>query len=252
MKIGLMLTSKCSKQCWFCYMDSKQEKYSELDIDELRSFVLELDKLKQKPTLCFGGGEPTEYSKIEELTNFLEDLKYPYSITSNLLKYEKLSNIKHGWIWGSLHFPEELDYIIKTMSYLNTKNKGVNILVMKSYVDKIENIIDTLRREDLDYMITFYKTYGRAKNVEKEELVYEEKQELVKKLAKKYGGIYTDSCPNLVNKKICNCGVGWVTITEQKVLKPNSFYQTGVKIQSLTLKNFIDAYKQIPKQVHNI
>lgn len=93
MKIGIELTKKCNKLCWFCYNNSVPRTNVELDFAELSNFIKELSRLPQRPILCFGGGEPLMYSRINELISLLEELKYPYSITTNTIYLDEKPTI---------------------------------------------------------------------------------------------------------------------------------------------------------------
>jgi len=252
MKIGISLTNKCSKNCWFCYANSSSQGREELDFDELKGFVYELHRLPQHPLLCFGGGEPFEYSKITDLIDLLEKLRYPYSITSNLMKIPRnLGEIMRcGWLWGSIHYPSETQSVINILKSTGKKNVGVNIMVMRDYLPVIYDVVDEVVKAGLRYIITFFKAVGRGVTNRAQELNFEEKRQLITNLCKRYGGVYTDSCQGLSGDKKCSCGVNWFTITVDKVLKPNSFYPSGVKLERLTLAEFLKAKDKIPKQVH--
>lgn len=257
MKIGIELTRKCDKLCWFCYNNSTSNSSDELSFDELSSFVRELSKLRQRPILCFGGGEPLLYSRINELINLLEEYRYPYSITTNtsylLDKKSIISKMQVGWLWGSVHFPHEVDRVISRLRTCGAKNYGVIILVMKSYVPRIYDVIEKIENAKIPYIITFFKTYGRAKERERghyESLTTEEMKDFLKTLCQKYGGVYSDSCLDVTGKVHCTCGVDWFTITVDKLLKPNSFYPAGVVLHTLSLTEFNRAKELIPKKIH--
>jgi len=252
MKLGISLTERCYRMCWFCYAMSHPTYPTEMDFDELSNFILELRRLKHPPLLCFGGGEPFEYRKIIDLINLLERLRYPYSITSNLMKIPcNLGEImRYGWLWGSIHYPSETQSVINILKSTGKKNVGVNIMVMRDYLPVIYDVVEEVIKAGLRYIITFFKAVGRGVINKKQELTFEEKKELIVNLCRRYGGVYTDSCQGLSGDKKCTCGVSWFTITVDKVLKPNSFYPSGVKLERLTLAEFLKAKDKIPKQVH--
>lgn len=258
MKIGIELTRKCNKLCWFCYNNSVPEADVELDFTELSRFIEELSQLPQRPILCFGGGEPLLYSCLDDLIILLEKNKYPYSITTNttyLGKKDVVSKMQVGWLWGSIHFPHEVDRVISKLRTCGAKNYGVVILVMKSYIPRIYDVIEKVEDAKIPYIITFFKTYGRAKERARghyESLTTEEIKDFLKTLCQKYDGVYSDSCLEVTGKIRCTCGVNWFTITADKLLKPNSFYPVGAVLRELSWAEFNRVKGQVPKRVHEI
>lgn len=252
MKIGISLTEKCSKNCWFCYADSKQTTTQELDFNELKQFIKELSLLPARPLLCFGGGEPFEYSRITNLIDVLEELKYPYSITSNLLYiFPAVSKIKHGWLWGSIHTPVDTDKVVSILKSTGVQNVGVNLLVMKQYKESLFAVTDKLESEQIPYILTFFKATGRGSSFVVEEFTANEKKEIIISLCRRYNkGVYTDSCQGLAGQTTCSCGKTWFTITADKMLKPNSFYLFGKRLNILSLAEFNRVRQIIPQQVH--
>lgn len=250
MKIAIGITDICNHNCWFCYARSSQNGEI-IPADELLNFMIEAGCFFTDVSFPLGGGEPTAHPDFEEIVSELEKRMIPYSVTTNLEHPEKLLNIRNGWVWGSIHDPEETEEIVKKLRTLHA-NKGVNVLVMKSYLPYIHDIIRVIIEHKLPYILTMFKPYGRAEGADHEVLSHEEKVRLIRDLFMHYRQpVATDSCQMLTENEFCRCGVSWVTISADRTVRPNSFY-CGISIQKLSLESFIEAYKAIPKRVHNI
>lgn len=250
MKIAIGITDICTHNCWFCYARSSQNGQV-IPADELLSFMIDARRFFTDVSFPLGGGEPTAHPAIEDIVSELEKRMIPYSVTTNLEHPEKLFNIRNGWVWGSIHHPGETEEIIKKLRSLHA-NKGVNVLVMKSYLLHIYDIVRIITEYRLPYVLTMFKPYGKAEGADHEMLSHEEKVRLIRDLFMHYRQpVATDSCQMLTENEFCRCGVSWVTISADKTVRPNSFYD-GVKIQKLDVESFIEAYRVIPKRVHGM
>lgn len=89
--LGINLTYKCNLNCFMCgqkhmvMIDPKQE----VDFDALCKFILEAKKYNLKYGVYLWGGEPTFYSKFNELLQFLSENKIYVTINTNGTTLEK-------------------------------------------------------------------------------------------------------------------------------------------------------------------
>lgn len=249
MKIAIGLTGLCDHNCWFCYASASADNNRFIPSGEIVRFIHDaFHYYKGNVSFPLGGGEPALHPDFEDMIKEIESISVPYSVTTNLDHPERIHHIRKGWLWGSIHSPEEVDKIVTILK--ESKNSGANVLVMRSYRPYIYDVLDILSENNIPFILTFFKPYGRAEGKNKETLSREEKTSLIKEIYTRYNRpVATDSCQFLSVNERCNCGVSWVTISPDREVKPNSFH-SGIPIPELTLDNFLKAYREIPKKVH--
>ena len=80
--VALHITNICSHNCPMCYATNQTQTKRESDLDNLKKIAIEL----KKANVCeinLVGGDPCEYSHIEELLKYLNSLGFSLPILSN-------------------------------------------------------------------------------------------------------------------------------------------------------------------------
>lgn len=86
--VALHITNICSHNCPMCYATNQTQTKRESDLDNLKKIAIEL----KKANVCeinLVGGDPCEYSYIEELHLMLAHLKEQFM--EKMLKFMMLS-----------------------------------------------------------------------------------------------------------------------------------------------------------------
>ncbi|MEM7820533.1 MAG: hypothetical protein QW761_02970, partial [Candidatus Aenigmatarchaeota archaeon] len=101
----------------------------------------------------------------------------------------------------------------------------------------------------IPFIYSVFKPVERiAKN---ESISKEELREVIKTTwLMTYKPVGVSSCEKIAPEEKCPCGITWVTITPELILKPNSFEKYGIRMTQLTLNEFAYAYKLLPKGIH--
>lgn len=88
--VALCITTECTHKCPMCYVPGYNEPLCEGNIDTLKAIALELKKAGVKE-INLVGGNPAEYSQIEELVKYLCELGFDIPILSNTHIYKNSS-----------------------------------------------------------------------------------------------------------------------------------------------------------------
>jgi MoaA/NifB/PqqE/SkfB family radical SAM enzyme len=102
-------TNVCNMRCSACCFDDR-DKNLELNFDSLKESVKQFKALGIKAVELSGGGQPTLYSKINELIDFVhDDLKLDLGMNTNTISLAPIQNqvYKFKWIRLSFNFLDE-------------------------------------------------------------------------------------------------------------------------------------------------
>lgn len=185
MKVCWNITSKCNKNCKYCFKFNKED----LSLEENKKILESLAKRKVK-RIAWTGGEPYLYKDLKELLKLSKEKNIINHVNTNatLLNEENLKeNIEYvDRLIISLDFiDDELnekydigkDYF-KHISSLLTKIKEIkpsieiriNTVVFKESLNHLENLYNELLKYNIDYwkLIRFFPIRGKA--IEENEL----------------------------------------------------------------------------------
>lgn len=130
------ITSKCNYNCWYCSLPNIK---TESNKKVLKNFM---DKLDTNTELFLFGGEPFLHPEVKFILNYLDKIKQPFVVQSNLstISIKKIisENLKNFLLQGSVH-PSEI----------NLKSLISNLNKLKQLC--IDNSI-TIRRIDIMYI----------------------------------------------------------------------------------------------------
>jgi organic radical activating enzyme len=102
-------TNVCNLHCNYCCFDDR-DKSLELDFDYLKESLRQFKRLGIKSIEASGGGNPTLYSHINELVNFIHDeLELDLGMNTNAISLLPIKDQvdKFKWIRLSLNFLDE-------------------------------------------------------------------------------------------------------------------------------------------------
>jgi len=166
--LRIVVTNRCNLNCSYCYNEGNEKHGSknkeEIDLSIVAYVLKELRTELSEVVLT--GGEPLLYSNIAELFVLLNDLKYPFRITTNGIELEKLFKMKEYQYVNKINIsldkflPEEFrngtktseqQYykVIRNIKQLldDKKEVGLNVIVTnKITVDEIEHFITEAMR----------------------------------------------------------------------------------------------------------
>ncbi|MGR3309458.1 MAG: radical SAM/SPASM domain-containing protein [Candidatus Brocadiales bacterium] len=142
LSIELEFTMKCNFRCRYCYSNAGNPAENELNIDEIKSVILQAKKLGAKKIILLGGGEPLLYEGFEEVVEYIASNGLQQVLfTNGALINEGIARflyqnkipvvIKHN----SLN-PEVQDMLADANGAFKRINKGLKILIETGYPDK--------------------------------------------------------------------------------------------------------------------
>ncbi len=194
--VALHITNECSAKCPMCYYAQEGQIKCEGKLEVLKRIAIEL-KNAGVEEINLVGGDPAEYSKIEELVKYLHELGFRVPILSNTHNY-KNSSIERiapyiSSLEGTFHAPtaeehNRFNYTVNSYQmmienlkkYAEIKDKsqqiGAVLNVMNHNYNHLYEIIVNLLKEglELDYvLIQRIGLYGRAANSENMALLRE-------------------------------------------------------------------------------
>lgn len=150
-QLSIMLTKKCNLKCSYCYA-SKGD--SELDWELLQQ-ILEVAQNMNVLDITLGGGEPTLYSRFEDLVKLINE-KYDFglSVTTNGTNIEIFKNIPNMFskVRVSLDNQKRVldDTVKKQLTELKKYQKiGINLLYSSDSSKWLEDTICKLKNEDI-------------------------------------------------------------------------------------------------------
>ncbi|WP_165786810.1 radical SAM protein [Aliarcobacter cryaerophilus] len=163
-QLSIMLTKKCNLECSYCYA-SKGE--SELDWDLLKN-ILEVAHKMNVLDITLGGGEPTLYSRFDDLVKLVNDKYYfGLSVTTNGTNIEifKIFSNMFSKVRVSLdNQKRQLDSIMTSQlqELKEYQAIGINLLYSKDSNEWLINTINKLEKENIkDILIIPEHTNGK-------------------------------------------------------------------------------------------
>lgn len=203
--VALHITNECSGHCPQCYYTNEEEKKREGKLEILKQIALELKKAKVEE-INLVGGDPAEYSHIQELVEYLYNLGFRVPILSNTHNYKNTTLEKIipyvTSLEGTFHAPTALEHnafnrtkhsyetmlanLKKYDALRNKKQKiGAVLNIMNHNYNHLYEIIERLLYQGLrlDYcLIQRIGLYGKAKGNEKEKIEVERLVEAFKQI----------------------------------------------------------------------
>jgi len=128
--IQIQLTTKCNQRCYMCRKYTW--KHKEIDFDILKE---KIEKYKDC-TFTFSGGDPLEYSKLDELVNLLLKNNIVYQIFTNL----------------NYNLNDNMEKFLDGAKYIQVSMDGSNYAVYESVRRPVKNGFYTV-----EYNIKKYK-----------------------------------------------------------------------------------------------
>lgn len=188
--VALHITNECSSKCPMCYYTKEGQIKCEGNIVTLKKIGSELKRVGVEE-VCLVGGDPAEYSKIQELVEYYHELGLQISILSNTHNYKNTTIEKITPLITSLegtfhaptpeehnyfnHTPNSYENMVKNMSTYQEVKKidqriGAVLNIMNYNYNRLYEIIQKLIEQGitLDYvLIQRIGLYGKAKMAEK-------------------------------------------------------------------------------------
>lgn len=242
--VALHITNECSANCPMCYYTKEGQVRCEGDLKVLKQIAIELKKVGVEE-ITLVGGDPAEYSYIQKLVEYLNELGFRVPILSNTHNYKNTSIEKITpfvtSLEGTFHAPTAEEHnrfnrslgsyeaMIENLKKYNTirsseQSIGAVLNVMNYNYNYLYKIVENVLKQGLplDYvLIQRIGLYGRA-NGDKNEIILKEKLavafERVDKINKKLGveSIMVDAFPLCLipeeyHKYLGNCDWGFGT-----------------------------------------
>lgn len=150
-QLSIMLTKKCNLKCSYCYA-SKGD--SELDWELLQQ-ILEVAQNMNVLDITLGGGEPTLYSRFEDLVKLINE-KYDFglSVTTNGTNIEIFKNIPNMFSKVRVSLDNQKRVLDNTMKnqlreLRKYQNIGINLLYSSVSSEWLKDTINKLKNEDI-------------------------------------------------------------------------------------------------------
>lgn len=194
--VALHITNECSSKCPMCYYTNDNQIKCEGNIDTLKKIGDELKRVGVKE-VCLVGGDPAEYSKIQELVEHYYAIGLEISVLSNTHNYKNTS-IKRitpfvTSLEGTFHAPtseehnrfnstpnsyETMIKNIKEYSQIKSADQkiGAVLNVMNYNYNRLYQIIESVIKQglELDYvLIQRIGLYGKASGKEQYKILLE-------------------------------------------------------------------------------
>jgi MoaA/NifB/PqqE/SkfB family radical SAM enzyme len=153
--LTLSPTNSCNLNCTCCCF-SERDKSLELDYNFLKESLIQFKKLGIKSIELTGGGQPTLYSHINELVDFIHDeLKLDLGMNTNAISLLSIKNQfdKFKWIRLSLNFLDEA--IFRDTKYLWKIESQINLMQQKTEVTACYVVSQIIRTKYLKEIIDF-------------------------------------------------------------------------------------------------
>ena len=205
--VALHITNECSANCPQCYFTKENQIKCEGNLDTLKKIALELMNAGVEE-INLVGGDPAEYSHIQELVEYLSTLGFRVPILSNTHNYknttiEKIAPYVSS-LEGTFHAPTALEHNrfnrtsnsyemmvenLKIYDLLRSsdQNLGAVLNVMNHNYNRLYEIIEKLLEQglSLDYvLIQRIGLYGRAEGNEREKILVEKLAVAFEQIAK--------------------------------------------------------------------
>jgi len=167
--------SRCNLNCSFC-SNTRRNKHETLDIDELTHFLLRMRNIGAKTVEITGGGDPTQYYKINNLITHCHSIMYKVGmITNGVQLRDKVTqhNLdKLAWLRISMNC---LDYVGEVDLPRIQGTMGFSY-VMNEKTD--ENVLNRLQEHVLQYKPAYVRIVPNCQST------YDEQEENNKKYSK--------------------------------------------------------------------
>jgi len=134
-KFNVVITTKCDKNCSYCFSEKTNREYS----------LLELEALVNHPEIThinILGGEPLIHSEIESILFYLNQSNINYSLMTNFKKDLSTLNINtniipFGISIGHIDNDDDYEEFRKNLYRINLKYTGIQYVLTKD-IEKIE------------------------------------------------------------------------------------------------------------------
>lgn len=163
-QLSIMLTKRCNLECSYCYAAKGN---SEIDWNLLTN-ILEVAKQMNVLDITLGGGEPTLYSRFEDLVKTInEKYNFGLSVTTNGTDIKIFKNVPHMFSKVRISLDNQkrqLDSImISQLQELKEYQAiGINLLYSKDSNEWLKNTINKLEKENIkDILIIPEHTNGK-------------------------------------------------------------------------------------------
>ncbi len=194
--VALHITNECSSKCPMCYYTNDEQIKCEGNIEVLKKIGTELKKYGVEE-ICLVGGDPAEYSKVQELVEYYHHLGFQISILSNTHNYKNSSIEKIAphviSLEGTFHAPTAEEHnkfnqtpnsyqnMIRNLKQYNQlkiqdKKIGAVLNVMNYNYNRLYEIVAKVVEQGIvpDYvMIQRVGLYGKAYGKENSSIVKE-------------------------------------------------------------------------------
>ena len=179
MKICWNITSRCNKNCKYCFKFNQKE----LTLEENKKILNNLEK-RGFTNIRWSGGEPFLYEDFKELLKLSKEKGFINHVNTNasLLNIDNLKeNIENiDQIVISLDFINEeknrkyeigenyynhISSLLKNIKKVNPNIKiQINTVLFKGSIDELEVLYNELKKYDIDYwkLIRFFPIRGKA------------------------------------------------------------------------------------------
>ena len=152
-RLSLELTRACTKACSFCYNGSSPRGATNWSVAEVLTLAEDCIEHGLR-SLSFGGGEPLQYPGLFEILHELQGRCFRSLTTNGLLldrRMEALVESRPDKVHVSIHFPddpEEVNRVARQVAQLGEQGirAGVNLLVRRSQLQRIEEVLGQLVR----------------------------------------------------------------------------------------------------------
>ena len=186
LSIELEFTRKCNLKCIYCYTDAGKAADNELNLDEIKSIVVQAKALGAKKIILLGGGEPLIYNNLTDIIEFINSSGLEQVIfTNGTLINEKIAGIlrknrvsvivkhnsfksdvqdtlagKKGTYW---QIKRGLD-ILRKAGYPNGKSSlGIQTVICRQNIDEIPDIWAWARERNIIPYVEILTLQGRAR-----------------------------------------------------------------------------------------
>jgi radical SAM protein with 4Fe4S-binding SPASM domain len=191
-------TNRCNLNCLHCYIDAKDQCYSnELTTDEAKIFIQDLAD-SQVPVLLFSGGEPLLRKDLFELIHLAsqQGLRPVLSTNGTLITPEIAQKLKDS---GIMYVGVSIDGKLTTHDYFRQKEgcfdaalqgiresqkvglkTGIRMTLTKSNFQDLPNIFDLVEKENIPRLCIYHLVYaGRAEKSSQEDLSHSDMIQVV-------------------------------------------------------------------------
>ena len=250
--ISVALTSRCEKNCDFCYAESGPEGETLWELGNVVKMVASCDQ-NGVFAVTLGGGELTLwkdqsanadfYDLLSELSSFGCDI----SFTTSAVPKVDWTRIPHTILPRlSVHHHQESDFIrneIRTAAEPRGSVPAVNLLVRRGEIADLLIAAEKLAETGVtDFLLIPLRPVGRAFG---SGLI--PSQDELRQLVRLFPvpNVRLSSCCRLENQKdtFLGCGAGdwFVSIDEKHCIRSCSFNKTGIFLSDFDYREILDA-----------